>query len=132
MNGFYYLIRYFFIFGCVSNSLAIDWEKCLEAAGGTPFINTFITTTSYVSSTGGCSATGSVKHDSKVFFAQNYFDIQVDIARGGGDYLESFLAISKTNSSKKLRSRLQGNFDYIYSSNNVKDEYDNLMSFLQQ
>lgn len=47
----------------------------------------------YVSSTGACSMTGEVSHDSKVYIASNFEELREDFARGSGEYAFALAAI---------------------------------------
>lgn len=103
----------------LNNSYAFNSDKCSRIASKAPF-GIFASTSSYISSTGDCSMLGLVEHDQKLFIAQAYEPLQIDLARGNGEFADAFAEISKCNSLGKavLMRELQKNFGEIFEENN--------------
>lgn len=85
-----------------SNSFAFGWEKCRRIASRGNGLGLFISTTSYLSSTSDCSMLGQVEHNQKLFIAQAYEPLQVEIARGRGEFVDAFAETSKCNDHGKI------------------------------
>lgn len=113
---------FLFSFLFLNISLAFDAKKCANTFGVIP-IGPFVSTSSFISSTGDCSMLGLVEHDQKLFIAQSWLPLQIDIARGNGEYVDAFSEISKCNSLGKveLKKELQKNYSKIYSDIRSED-----------
>ncbi len=68
----FYLYLFMFLIIGISNSEAIDWQKCsINVASRGNGIGFTFSSSSYLSSTGDCAMIGLSEHDKKVFIAQN-------------------------------------------------------------
>lgn len=118
------------------STYAFDMEKCSRAmpkAGayifGLPF-----SISSFISSTGSCAMIGEASYDRKVFIAYNLDKIQVDAARGGGEYLSVMASLYSCNSSdaKVLFKLMQENygetFDHRNNGQDATSEIDRLVN----
>ena len=104
-NKLFFLI---FLLLISSSSYAFNWKKCKKevynefspvSTTGGPIGSTL----SYVSSTGGCSATAMIHEDQKkLYVAQNLDNLQIDIARGQGEYLDTYASLSGCHRSEYL------------------------------
>lgn len=101
-----------------SCAYSFNWKKCdrnwLEETMGAGVI---VSTTSFISSTGDCAMIGEKSHDEKVYFAQNFEEIKIDVARGGGEYLTAFTKYGNCSNFDlmKFSKNAQENFEVIYS-----------------
>lgn len=128
-------MRYLFIIivYCFSTSLfAYNSAKCnglIKKLGwgyGTAYLTT---TSSYISSTGDCSATAyHSKENKKMYYAQNKLELKLDIAKGGGPYLSELTSVYGCSNKSKTTSALMNNFKAIYES---KDSFGVIESVLQ-
>lgn len=114
-----------------SEVYAFNYEKCtkgVEKYKTFIFLDVISSTLQYSSSWGDCSMLGLVEHDQKVFITQAYEPLQIDIARGGGEYADAFAEISKCNSLGKIefKKELQKNFEKIYDGNSIDVEQTHL------
>ena len=89
-----------------------------------------MSTSSYVSSTSECAAIGliDIDREKKEFFAYNFENLKLDIARGGGDYLMAFSKLSKCSESHRenYNQKLKSNYSTIFQSNfsiSMEQEY---------
>lgn len=105
----------FFVF-YVSSSMAFNWDRCSDkvffSGNG---VGIFLSTSSFVSSTGSCKAIGEVDQK-KYFIAQNYEPLKIDLARGGGEYLYAYAEFFGCTGEARLEysGYLQRNFIKIY------------------
>lgn len=111
------------IFVCVINVqlYAYNSYKCNRATPPTPLVGPFLLSTStsqFVSSTGPCAMIGQLEHDKKVFIAQNYDELKLEIAQGHGETLNAFASLSKCSgdSVHVFPKLMQNNYELIYSS----------------
>ena len=125
-----------FLFIASVNVYAFDLEKCSKVfpAGGASVFGLPFSTSSFVSSTGRCAMIGEASHDRKVFIAYNLDKIQVDAARGGGEYLSVMASLYSCNSSdaKVLFKLMQENygetFDHRNNGQDATSEIDRLVN----
>lgn len=83
--SFFFVVTLFLCSSCY----AFNWEKCDKKMRSVSPFGFFISTSSYVTSTGDCSMIGNNSHNRKVFITQNIDRLQIDIARGDGEYLQT-------------------------------------------
>ena len=140
------LVLFVLFFGAGS-AFAFNWDECKKiynpsgaGAGGKLLVFTFqistettsqsgSSTTSYVSSTGKCSALAPDKSEqSKAFFFENYEEIKADAARGEGEYLISFVSLLGCNKmeSTNLIKSLQMGYSSVYSGDDIPVAYENM------
>ncbi len=114
---------YFVLLFLSTQAFSFNMDKCHKVALRGVGIGYVVSTSSFISSTGDCSMLGLVKHDQKLFIAQAYEPLQIDIARGSGDFSTAFADISKCNSLGKivLKRALQKNYGKIYQDANFED-----------
>lgn len=115
---------------CIVNSaFAFNWNKCKRFMNRDPndlFGIDFTTSTSqWSSSSGDCSMIGEKSHDEKVFFAQNFEEIKIDVARGGGEYLSAFNSYSSCQGQDR---ELQSNYENIFV-HDMESSFKNLKKF---
>lgn len=104
-----------FVFRCAS---AFDWNRCNRNVLSEALIGGgLLSTTSFFTSTGDCAMIGEKSHDEKVFFAQNFEEIKIDVARGGGEYLTAFTKYGNCS-----------NFDLMKFSKNAQENFEDLYS----
>lgn len=103
--------------------LAFNWEKCRKIASRGNGLGISVSTTSYISSIDECSMMGEIKHDQKLFIANAYEPLQIDLARGSGEFADAFAEISKCNKVGKMKMKraLQINYGHIYNDSNILD-----------
>ncbi|OFZ15271.1 MAG: hypothetical protein A2X86_08070 [Bdellovibrionales bacterium GWA2_49_15] len=106
----------------IDHSFAFSWKRChkewIQSTFGT---GVAISTTSFVSSTGACSAIGMNTQDQKkLFVAQNSDKLMEDSARGGGEYLSAYASLSGClqDGRDKLPVVFQRNFVQIFGDKN--------------
>jgi hypothetical protein len=120
---------------------AFNWQKCKKVYkdSGNFVISASAASasaSSYISSTGDCAMIGNITHDKKVFFAQNFNELQIESAKGNGEYLHSYASLSGCNKtgSERLKKALQTNFKAIYGSNveyTPKKAYEGIENILK-
>ncbi|MCK5073797.1 MAG: DUF3015 family protein [Bacteriovoracaceae bacterium] len=99
---------------------AFNWKKCRKNFSrdwGIGLLTASGSSSSYISSTGDCAMIGMAEHDKKVFIAQNLDNLQIDIARGQGEYLDAYAALSGCHQSEYFNKILQGNYKTIFGKN---------------
>lgn len=106
-----------------NHALAFNWEKCRKIASRGNGLGFSVSTTSYISSIGECSMVGEIKHDQKLFIANAYEPLQIDLARGSGEFADAFAEISKCNKLGKMKMKraLQKNYGQVYNDSNILD-----------
>jgi|SRR5690606_22340210 len=115
---------------------SFDWEKCSRGLPGGKGVVVGIPmfTTSFISSTGGCAMIGERTHDRKAFMAYNLDKVQVDAARGGGEYLSVMASLYSCESGdvEKFSRLMQKNYKEIFSSGhstqNTLSEMDEIVT----
>lgn len=117
------------------SACAYNDEKCRKVAFEGMGWGFLVSTTSYVSSFGPCSAIGSVEHQKELFVAQNLEPLKIDSARGSGEYLNAYLNLSGCNQNKMphVQKVIQNNFINIFGTdltNPPEKSYDKLESVL--
>ncbi|MCK5072842.1 MAG: DUF3015 family protein [Bacteriovoracaceae bacterium] len=102
-------------------SHAFNWKKCRKNYTGHWFPAMFTlvgSSSSYISSTGDCSAFAMVQENKKkLYVAQNLDNLQIDIARGQGEYLDAYAALSGCHKSEYFNKILQSNYKTIFGEN---------------
>ncbi|MFP5492922.1 MAG: DUF3015 family protein [Bacteriovoracia bacterium] len=88
------IVLLFLIF---EHAYAFDNKKCSRIMVGGSGLGVFLSTSSYVSSTGDCAMMGQVDHDKKVFIAYNHDKLIDDFAKGSGEYSRSFARLHGCN-----------------------------------
>lgn len=102
----FYIISFIVTLNIGTTSNAFDYQKCRRVGVGNG-AGYFLSTTSYVSSTGPCSMIGKFEHDRKIFFAENFDKILDDFARGNGEYAMTFARLSGcTQSTQTIYPKL--------------------------
>jgi len=116
------------------NSYAYDSRKCgqMVFGGSHPLSMFFATTgsvTSFISSTGDCSAIAyHSKENKELFYAQNKLELELDIARGEGLYLTELTTIYGCKNSKVSHKKLQQQYVNIFSSKEPLARIDKVLS----
>ena len=80
--------------------------------------------TSFISSTGPCSAIGMIQEDKKkLYVAQNLDNLKIDIAKGQGEYLNAYACLSGCDqkTQNELARLFQKNFTEIYGGGPEKE-----------
>lgn len=118
----------------VGDSYGFDRDKCaryfhrnIDVSGG----RGVITTTQFTSSWGECRMIGQVDNDQKVFMAQAWNQLQIDTAKGNGEYLNAFATLSVCNQAGAgvLKNEMQKNFQQIYGNeldNSVEEAHEQI------
>lgn len=97
---------------------AFDWSKCQRFANkdinGGGYI---ISSSQFTTSTGDCAMIGDVVHSRRVFVAYNLDKIQIDAARGAGEYLSVMASLysCKNNDQESFSNLMQENYRQIFS-----------------
>lgn len=108
-----------------------NWERCQSIINKSSFQGegVFTSTSGYSSSTGECSMLGKSEHDTKVFYLDNNPKIIDDIAKGHGEYLNSFLKIMGCSSKEYagVSSELKNRFGNLLLMN-TKNQYEYIKS----
>ena len=106
-------------------TLAFNWEKCTKSIAranpnGSSIVAligpTLSATSSYISSTRECSAFGEVEDQQKIFLIANYDLLKIEIAKGGGEYLTSYLTLMRCTEDeiKRFPTILKSNYTNIF------------------
>lgn len=117
------LLKIFFVVTLVLNaniSFAFNWDNCSKKVGfGGNGLGLFVSTSSFVSSTGHCAAIGQVEDQKKHFIAHNLDRLIIDSSKGAGEYLSAYLLLSGCSSSKINETGIiiQKNLQSIYGNN---------------
>lgn len=106
-------------------SFGFNWNICRKYATRGNGLGYFLSTTSYVTSTGDCAMIGEKSHDEKIFFAQNFDEIKIDVARGGGEYLSAFNSYSNCQGQNR---ELQSSYESIFVPD-IESSFKNLKKF---
>lgn len=111
------LVIFAILFLNSATSYAYNWKRCKkEVFFSGNGVGMFISTSSYFSSTGYCSALGQIEDQKKYFIAQNLEPLIMDSARGQGEYLNAYLSLSGCNQDglQDAGRIVQKNFIKIY------------------
>lgn len=107
------------------NSYAFNWKECKSKRfrSGVQILGLFEASSSsaeFSTSTGDCAMIGVVKHDRKVFMAYNLDKIQIDAARGKGDYLSTLASLYRCQAGdvEVFSRRMQMNYSKLFNSEN--------------
>lgn len=108
---------------------AFEWNKCykgiLEPTLG---IGVIASTTSYISSTGDCSAIAyHSKENKEMYYVQNKLELQLDIAKGEGPYLAELSSIYGCSDIFQVNKTLMKNYQSIYESEKPSNAIDSVM-----
>lgn len=115
---------------------AYNHRKCMVGTRDyNGIVGVFISSSSFTTSTGDCAMFGSIKEKKQHFIAFNSEQLKVDIARGGGEYLEAYAELSGCRDSAQLMSqRLQKSFQDIYGDHEGEDNlstFNNIESLIK-
>jgi Protein of unknown function (DUF3015) len=89
-NIFIIFISFPFFYG-------FNWKRCDSYMSKHVPVGVSMSTTGFTSSFGPCSMLGRLNHDSKVFVAHNFNQMEVDFARGRGEYARAFASMYGCN-----------------------------------
>ena len=137
----YFLLGFLLVFSF--ESFSFDGSKCNEelfqrARKQTPeagLLSTTVavpvSTSQFISSTGSCSAIASKEIEKKQFIANNYEPLKIDMARGGGEFINTYANIAgcSSNVRNEYSRQLQLNLSQIYGEqleNSVEDIFKNI------
>lgn len=127
-------MKLFFILLFFGTANAFNWNRCsssIDRKRSTALwgSNFFTSSSQFSTSTGDCAMIGEKSHDEKVYFAQNFDEIKIDVARGGGDYLFALTSYSECKNINiyKYGQRAQENFEEIYSSS-IENSFEKLIN----
>lgn len=117
---------FFFVsaFILTDSTHAFNWEECnktLSRPGNWVGVYGLTSMTQWSSSWGECSMIGEVSHDRKIFLAQNIDKLQVDIARGDGEYLQALAELYECPAK-----------NYSDFARTLKDNYSNIFHLSQR
>lgn len=129
------MIRIIFLTIIVFSCLGFDWNKCKKAAGPYTVGAITVSTSSFLSSTGGCAMIGIAEHDKKVFLVNNFENLKIDSAIGAGKYLSNYAILAKCNkkSANMFPKVFHKNFIKIYgakNNNTPKEVYRNIENII--
>ncbi|MCK5073810.1 MAG: DUF3015 family protein [Bacteriovoracaceae bacterium] len=116
----------------ISESYSFNWKECKGVFFSGAGVGIFISSTSYISSIGKCSAIGmNIADRKKLYIAQNKSNIQHDIAKGEGEYLNAYANLSGCDqeSSLIMARTFQRSYPSIFkedSNNSAKEIYENM------
>nr|BDT28442.1 hypothetical protein BHI3_19080 [Bacteriovorax sp. HI3] len=126
-------LRYLMLFSCLlmsTQSYSFDEKKCRKISSSGNGVGLFLSTTSFVSSTGECAMIGMGENDKKVFLVNNSDPLKVDMSRGSGEYLDAYAILSGCDLKAKeyLPTLLQKNYVEIWGEEEkeTKAIYDSL------
>ena len=119
MNKIFFLLMFFLLYG-------FNWNKCdrfvEKAHPVTSVFYALSSSASFTTSTGPCAMIGELEHDKKLFIVQNYEELKLDVAMGGGKTLEGYASLSKVAYSDDLKKSLQMSYANIFKSNELDVE----------
>lgn len=75
-----------------------------------------------MSSTGFCAGTNPDEQEKLEFFKKNYEPLKIEIAKGHGDFLDSFITLFKCDDSLRVKKQLKEDFSAIYSEKERMEE----------
>lgn len=109
-----------------NTSVAFNWDLCSKKVGfGGNGLGLFVSTSSFISSTGHCSAIGQIEDQKKHFIAHNLDRLIIDSSKGAGEYLSAYLLLSGCSSNKINETGIiiQKNLQSIYG-NDLEKKYE--------
>lgn len=74
-----------------------------------------------LSSTGNCSALNASENAKISYVKENYRPLQIDIAKGQGEYLDGYLVLLGCSSKQEYKDSLKQNYEKIYADENQAD-----------
>lgn len=127
----------YIVFILVINLLAVDLfaydsAKCTrfrdKTGGWAHGTLLFSSTSSYISSTGDCSAIAyHSKENKEKYYAQNRAELQFDIAKGGGPYLAELSSLYGCENQKQVAVKLTKNYSTIYENKRPQLKIEKLL-----
>lgn len=107
---------------------SFNWGECYKSTISKTSIRGdgwFISSTQFSSSFNECSMIGDVVHDRKVFIALNHDKLQVDAARGGGEYIIALASLysCRTSDVGILSKVLQENYVEVFGENDSSETF---------
>lgn len=107
------------------SAFGFDWDKCKKgyfdkSTGMGHWVWGLLVsvygTSEFIISTGDCSMVGVNTHDRKIFMAYNFDKIQVDAARGGGEYVSILGSLYECNQLDvdNFSRMMQSNYNKIF------------------
>jgi len=109
-----------------SISYSFNAKKCDQGAGRSFLFGSLMSTTSFISSTGDCAMIGQTEHDQKLFLAINLEHVKLDSARGGGEFLKSYIHLGKLSEQEEELSifkQIQKNYAFIFKDDDINAIY---------
>lgn len=127
-------LSFFFILTLIlsSSCYAFNWDNCYQKTIKDTSIlgeGWITSTTQYSSSFNECSMLGEAGHDRKVFIAQNFDKLQVDIARGNGEYLQTLAELyscpedNYSTFGHELKSHYEIIFNQSHKNKSTLDDF---------
>lgn len=113
------MISIIFLIFNTTTSYAFNYSHCSKKVGfGGNGIGLYISTTSYVSSTGPCAAIAKIEDQKKNFIANNLDRLIDDSSKGNGEYLNAYLLLSGCSLGRINEAELmiQKNLQIIYGN----------------
>jgi len=111
-----------------SNLYAFDWGKCRSTFVSGAGEGIFISTTSYVSSTGDCSAVAINTTNKNLFIAQNVVELMEDAAKGQGQYLAYYAQMNQCD-IQNYSEKVHRNYSSIFTNANPENIFIKLEKY---